>query len=46
MIATAGAALAAALVRQRDFVADPVPAGRQPAAAPADGEILLPPRSR
>jgi EmrB/QacA subfamily drug resistance transporter len=29
-IATAGAALAAALVRQRDFVVDPVPAGRQP----------------
>jgi predicted MFS family arabinose efflux permease len=27
-IATAGAALAATLVRQRDFVADPVPAGR------------------
>jgi EmrB/QacA subfamily drug resistance transporter len=27
-IATAGAALAAALVRQRDFVVDPVPAGR------------------
>jgi hypothetical protein len=27
-VATAGAALAVALVRQRDFVVDPVPAGR------------------
>jgi hypothetical protein len=28
-VATAGAALAVLLVRQRDFVVDPVPAGRQ-----------------